>query len=96
MRITRDDVRHLASLSRLHFSEAEEQSMVGDLSRILDYVDQLQAVDTDGVEPTIHGAPVRSVVRPDVAMARITRAEALRSSSGASDAFVRVPKVIDG
>ncbi len=95
MRISRTDVQHLARLSRLRFSDDEEARMVVDLSRILDYVDQLSAVDTEGVEPTLHGGVVRSVVRADEVNQRITRHDALRASKQASDAFVRVPKVID-
>jgi aspartyl-tRNA(Asn)/glutamyl-tRNA(Gln) amidotransferase subunit C len=94
--ITRDDVRHIARLARLRFTDAEEVQMAEELGRILDYVDLLAAIDTDGVAPMRHGGAVEPVVRPDAEATRIDRSEALRPSADADGIYVRVPKVIDG
>jgi aspartyl-tRNA(Asn)/glutamyl-tRNA(Gln) amidotransferase subunit C len=95
MSVTRDDVRHIASLARLDFSDEEEEEMAGELSRILDYVDELDEVDTSGVEPMSHVLDLTNVSREDEVDTRIDRDDALQNAPDAGDGFFRVPKVID-
>jgi aspartyl-tRNA(Asn)/glutamyl-tRNA(Gln) amidotransferase subunit C len=63
--LTRDDVIHLASLARLALSDDEIERFRGEISRILDYVEQLQAVDISGLEPTSQVTGLLNVERPD-------------------------------
>jgi aspartyl-tRNA(Asn)/glutamyl-tRNA(Gln) amidotransferase subunit C len=65
MSLSLDDVRKVAKLARLEMSDADLARMQQQLSAILDYVDQLNALDTDGVEPLAHPLPVQNVFRPD-------------------------------
>lgn len=95
MSISRDDVRYLARLSRLKFSEEEEERLAGELGNILDYMDLLSEVDTEDVEPMTHVLDLVNVVRPDNVRQRITREEALRNAPSADSDYVRVPKVIE-
>lgn len=95
MSVTRDDVRHIASLARLDFSDEEEKEMAGELSRILDYADELDDVDTSGVEPMSHVLELTNVTREDDVDSRIDRDDALHNAPDAGDGFFRVPKVID-
>lgn len=95
MSISRDDVRYLARLSRLKFSEEEEERLAGELGNILDYMDLLSEVDTEDVEPMTHVLDLVNVVRPDEVQQRITREEALRNAPSADSDYVRVPKVIE-
>ena len=96
MSLTPDDVRHLARLARLRLTDDETEQMIGDLGQILDYMGQIAAVDTVGVEPTMHPFDVGNRTRPDAVEPRITRDEALRNAPDHDDAYVRVPKTIDG
>jgi aspartyl-tRNA(Asn)/glutamyl-tRNA(Gln) amidotransferase subunit C len=94
-RITRQQVDQIADLARLSLSEPEAQAMERDLERILDYVADLQALDTQGVGPTAHAIELATPVRPDEATEPMDPERALANApESAGTAFV-VPKVID-
>ena len=95
MSVSRDDVRHVAQLARLVFSEDEEAQIADELSQILDYVDKLDELDTSGVPPMSHVLDVTNVFRPDAVEQRIDRAQALEPAPEADDKYIRVPKVIE-
>ena len=65
MSLSPDEVRKVAELARLELSEAELATMARQLSAIVDYVNQLQAVNTDGVEPLAHALELHDVFRAD-------------------------------
>jgi aspartyl-tRNA(Asn)/glutamyl-tRNA(Gln) amidotransferase subunit C len=95
MSVTTDDVRHIASLARLRFTDAEQERLAGELSRILDYVDQLDELDTTDVPPMAHVFDAPTVFRPDRVEERVTRDEALANAPDADGSYFRVPKVIE-
>lgn len=95
MKVTIEQVREIAVLARLRFSEEEEASLATDLSRILDYVEQLEELDISAVEPMSHVLDLHNVVRPDVPFTRISRSDALDNAPDADAEYFRVPKVID-
>jgi aspartyl-tRNA(Asn)/glutamyl-tRNA(Gln) amidotransferase subunit C len=92
--ITRDDVIQAAKLSRLALSEAEIEKIAGDLERVVAYVEQLQSVDVEGIEPMVQPFDLETVRRADEPAAVIGR-KALEGSKGYDDGLVRVPKVVD-
>ena len=65
MRLTDEEVRHVAALARVAMTDDEVELMRSQLSNILDHVDVLNQVDTEGVEPTGHSVDVTSVMRDD-------------------------------
>jgi len=65
MKISLDEVRHVAQLARLDLSPEEIERMAGDLSAILDYVAKLDEVDTERVEPTSHVVAMKVAYRDD-------------------------------
>lgn len=95
MKVTRDQVRHIAALARLRFDAAEEEEIATQMTRILDYVEKLNELDLDGVEPMSHVLDLHNVVRPDQPQQRITREQALSNAPDADEAYFRVPKVIE-
>jgi aspartyl-tRNA(Asn)/glutamyl-tRNA(Gln) amidotransferase subunit C len=95
MSVTPDDVRAIASLARLRFTDAERERLAGELSRILDYVDQLDELDTADVPPMAHVLDAPNVFRPDRVEQRITRDEAFANAPDADGRYFRVPKVIE-
>lgn len=64
-KLTRDDVLKLARLARLELTDAEVEEFSTELTEILQYVEQLQAVDVDGLEPTNQVTGLTNVTRPD-------------------------------
>ncbi len=65
--LTKEQVQHLAKLSRLELSEAEVEKFQGQLSAILAYVDKLKEVDTSGIEPTAQVTGLENIARADEA-----------------------------
>lgn len=95
MKISKEMVKHIAMLSRLEFQENEIELYGEQLSRILDYVDKLNEVNTEGVEPTSHVLSLNNVFREDIVKASLSREEALRNAPDSTDKFFRVPKIIE-
>jgi aspartyl-tRNA(Asn)/glutamyl-tRNA(Gln) amidotransferase subunit C len=93
--ISRDDVEHIARLSRLALSEAEAERMREQLSGILAYIDKLRVLDTGGVEPTSHAVPLLNVMREDEPRPCLTQDEALANAPDRSDSSFRVPRIIE-
>ncbi|HUC96494.1 MAG TPA: Asp-tRNA(Asn)/Glu-tRNA(Gln) amidotransferase subunit GatC [Candidatus Saccharimonadales bacterium] len=93
--ISRDDVLHLAQLSKLELADTEIDGLRTDISNILGYVEQLNKLDTSGVEPTYQTTGLSNVWRDDkVINYGITREELLARSPEVVDFQVKVPKVL--
>lgn len=85
----------MATLARLDLTPDEQEQLAGHLDRILDYMDKLNELDTEGVEPMSHAVDVVNVLRPDRAVNE-PRTEALLSNAPARDEdFLSVPKIIE-
>ena len=88
-------VRHVAHLARLWITDEEVARYAAQLSTILAYVEQLNELDTSGVEPTAHALPVANVFREDEVRPPLDAAQALDNAPDRQDDFFRVPKVLD-
>jgi len=88
-------VRHIAHLSRLKPSDDEVRLFSEQLSRIVEYVEKLNELDTEGVEPTAHALPIRNVFRDDVPTKPFTPGQALANAPQRDGNFFAVPKVLD-
>jgi aspartyl-tRNA(Asn)/glutamyl-tRNA(Gln) amidotransferase subunit C len=95
MAITLDDARWIAHLARLELTDAELQTISRQLSDILDYIQQLNKVDTEGVEPLAHPLPIQNVFRPDEPAPSLTVDEALANAPRRIGPFYGVPAVFD-
>ncbi len=94
MSVTTKDVAYIAELARLKFTEPEQEKMTSELNMILHYIEKLNEVDTEGVEPlsTIHDQI--NVLRADVEHTPLSNDEALKNAPDRQDRFFKVPKVI--
>jgi aspartyl-tRNA(Asn)/glutamyl-tRNA(Gln) amidotransferase subunit C len=88
-------VDKLAHLARLHFNEEDKAAILSDLNRMLEFVEKISELDTDGVEPLIYMNDAPNQLRPDEAHTDMTRAEALKNAPHADSEYFRVPKVLD-
>jgi aspartyl-tRNA(Asn)/glutamyl-tRNA(Gln) amidotransferase subunit C len=95
VKITADQVRHVAELARLDLAPGEEQRLTGQLNAILEYMAQLAEVDTTGVEPTSHVLPLTNVLRDDSVHECLSNAEALANAPAADQGHFAVPKIIE-
>jgi aspartyl-tRNA(Asn)/glutamyl-tRNA(Gln) amidotransferase subunit C len=95
MSLTAEQVRWVAHLARLELSDAELATMTPQLSAILDYVSQLQTINTDGVEPLAHPLPIHNVFRGDEPQPSLPVADALTNAPDRHGDFYGVPAVLD-
>ena len=95
MKITKQEVEHVAHLARLEFQEQEKEKLTGQLNGILTYMDKLNEIDTKGVEPMTHATFMVNVFRDDEVRPSLGSAAALSNAPDASGSCFRVPKVIE-
>jgi aspartyl-tRNA(Asn)/glutamyl-tRNA(Gln) amidotransferase subunit C len=95
MTLSIQEVETIAYLARLELSASEKELMSRQLSAILDYVNRLQALETDGIPPTSSVLPPRSVLRPDEARPGLDRATLLRNAPDTESGQFRVPPVLE-
>ncbi|HEX6665966.1 MAG TPA: Asp-tRNA(Asn)/Glu-tRNA(Gln) amidotransferase subunit GatC [Solirubrobacterales bacterium] len=89
--IDREQVLHVAKLSRLRLSEEEVERMTGELSGILEHVDRIGNLDLEGVEPTSHVVELENVLRPDKPRPSWPREQILAPAPEPQDGAFRVP-----
>ena len=92
MSISLQQIKHLAHLSRLEFSEEELKEMQGDMGKILDFVAQIDALDLSGIEPLTQMSDSVNVMREDQTKGMIEKEEALKNAPDANSDYFRVPK----
>jgi aspartyl-tRNA(Asn)/glutamyl-tRNA(Gln) amidotransferase subunit C len=95
MSVNAQQVRHVAKLARIAMSDAEVDALVPELNNILGWVDQLAAVDTDGVEPLTAVIDNHLRLRDDVVNDGNIREKVLLNAPDAQHGFFAVPKVIE-
>ena len=95
MDISRTDLKHLASLSNFSMSDEELDSLSGDLQNIVSYISELNALDTEGVEPTYQVFEMENVWRDDeIKPMDADREELLDLTTEKKDHQIKVPKVL--
>ena len=95
MKITKDEVTHVAHLARLEFTEAEAEKFTSQLNHILTYMEMLNRVDTTGVAPMTHAIAQQNAFREDTVKPSLGRDLTLANAPDARGDFFRVPKVIE-
>lgn len=87
-------VDNLANLARLRFSAEEKELIKKDLQRMIHFVDKLNELDTEGVEPLLHMTDAVNILREDIVQGSISREEGLKNAPDTDGVFFKVPKVI--
>jgi len=93
-KLTEQQVRHVAKLARLKCTEDQIAKFTEQLGSILEYVAQLEEVDTKEVEPLAHCLPVHNIFREDEVQNSLSNDEALANSPQRDGEFFAVPKVL--
>lgn len=94
MALTRKEVEHVAMLARLKLSEKEKEMFGEQLSAILDYMNKLNDLNTENIEPIAHVLPISNVFRDDVACQEISREEMLANAPLEEDGQFKVPRIV--
>ncbi len=95
MKITKEEVEHVALLARLEFSEKEMERFTTQMNSILEYMEKLAELDTAQVEPTFHAVAQNNVFRADQAKPSIPQDLSLSNAPDGDRGFFRVPKIIE-
>lgn len=95
MSVSNDEVRHIARLARISMSDEEVERLAPELNNILGWVEQLDEVDTDGIEPLTAVIDQKLRLRDDVVTEGNIRDEILENAPDAQHGFFAVPKVIE-
>lgn len=93
--LTKDQIKHVAKLSKLSFPDEELAKFTDEFGRIIDMVEQLQEVDTEGVKPTYHGNQLTNVLREDKAIKRNKTEELLNNAPLAEGGYIQVPAILE-
>lgn len=95
MKLDRSTLYKIAHLARLEVKKEEEESLLSSLSEILDWVEKLNEVDTEGVEPLTNMSMEINALREDIAGEPLAHEKALKNAPGKDKDFFMVPKVKD-
>jgi aspartyl-tRNA(Asn)/glutamyl-tRNA(Gln) amidotransferase subunit C len=89
------DIEKVARLARLELSEGEKVTFGSQLEQVLAYMEQLNRLDTAGVEPTSHAIPIYNAFREDETRASFPQEEVLKISPDQGDGHFKVPRIIE-
>ena len=96
MKVTKEDLDNVAVLSRLSIAEEDTERYLGNLDKILTYMDNLSELDTENVKPTTYALPMQNVFRKDEVKESLDREAALANAPLKEDGYFKVPKVLEG
>ncbi len=94
MSVTKNDVKKIAELARLEFNETEIENYTVEMNKILDYMEKLNELNTDNVEPLSHPIENSNVFREDIEKGSVSRESALKNAPDKTTEHFKVPKVI--
>ncbi|MFO0495364.1 MAG: Asp-tRNA(Asn)/Glu-tRNA(Gln) amidotransferase subunit GatC [Flavobacteriia bacterium] len=95
MKITEEIVDHIAHLARLEFEGEKKEAIRKDMENIISFMDKLNEVPTDNVEPLIFMNDEVNKLREDVSEDTLTQREALKNAPKKDSDYFRIPKVLD-
>jgi len=95
MRLTPEEVDHIALLARLDLSPQERERAATELSQILEYFEKLNQLDTTNIEPTDHPLPMQNVLRADVSRPGLSPEAALQNAPEQAGGMFQVPRVVE-
>lgn len=95
MKITTDVVDHVAKLCRIHISQEERKKFAEQLNQILAYMDKLNELNTENVEPTSHAVPLKNVLRKDELSRSMDTENVLANAPDKYKEYFKVPKIIE-
>lgn len=95
MKITLDDIKHVANLARIKIQDEEREGFLVDFENIIGFVNALSEIDTSNVEPTFQAIHLQNVFREDVVTNNYDREKLLQNAPSQYDGCFEVPKVVE-
>ncbi|MEK6591161.1 MAG: Asp-tRNA(Asn)/Glu-tRNA(Gln) amidotransferase subunit GatC [Nitrospinota bacterium] len=94
MKLSIEEVEHVAELARLELTDSEKDRFAEQLSNILTHIDKLNQLDTDAIEPTSHVLPMKNIFRDDEIQRLFPEGDPLRNAPDKDRGYYKVPKII--
>ena len=95
MSVSKEDVKHIAKLSKLKLTEKELEKYTNELSSIVDFANELSNISVEGIKPTAHILDIKNVFRKDEVQPSYDREEILKNAPSKDAGCVSVPKVVE-
>lgn len=95
MAISKEEVKHVAYLSRLEFGEKDIEDFTRKFASVLDYVEKLKEIDTEGVEATYHVNSTKNVMRDDMVGESMDRDKVLENAPDKENGYFKLPNMIE-
>ena len=95
MKIDKESLKKIAHLARLQIKPEEETTLLSSMDSVLSWMEQLNEIDTEGVEPLTHILDEANIWRQDISNNTLSRQEALSNAPSKNDTYIMVPKVIE-
>lgn len=95
MKLSKEEVTHIASLCRVGMTDADIEKYSDQLSNILEQFEVLKSVNTDNVQPTAHSIPLNNVWREDVARPSLSPEDTLKNAPDKEEGFIKVKQVLE-
>ena len=93
--LSKEEVLHIAHLSRIHLEDSEVEYLSKDLADILKYIDKLKEIDVENVKPTSHVLPLKNVYREDKTQPSLGQQDVMNMAVEEHDGFFKVPQIIE-
>ncbi|MGO2696031.1 MAG: Asp-tRNA(Asn)/Glu-tRNA(Gln) amidotransferase subunit GatC [Bavariicoccus seileri] len=94
MKLTQEEIRHVAELARLAIGDDEIELFTEQMQAIINMVEELEELDTTNVEPTTHGYEQKNIMREDVATQVDKRDELMKNVPTSQDGYIQVPAIM--
>ncbi|MGE5474521.1 MAG: Asp-tRNA(Asn)/Glu-tRNA(Gln) amidotransferase subunit GatC [Ignavibacteriales bacterium] len=95
MKLTVEEIEHVANLARLELTPEEKEKMIKDLAAIIDFADKLSEVETEGIQPTAHILDIKNVLRKDEVKPSYDVDDMIRNAPESANGCIKVPKVVE-
>ena len=95
MKIDKESLKKIAHLARLQIKPEEETTLLNSMDSVLSWMEQLNEIDTEGVEPLTHILDEANIWRQDISNNTLSCEEALANAPSKNDTYIMVPKVIE-
>ena len=94
MKITNEIIDHISHLARLEFNGDDKAEIKADMEKIISFMDQLKKVETDDIKPLVSVSENNNILREDIAIKTIDKAEAFANAPKKDSDYFRIPKVL--
>jgi aspartyl-tRNA(Asn)/glutamyl-tRNA(Gln) amidotransferase subunit C len=95
VKITKEQVEHVANLARLNLTEEEKEEMISDMGVIIEFADRINELNIEDITPTAHVIPINNVFREDIVQPSFSRDELLKNAPNKEDGCFSVPRIVE-